>query len=104
MKPDRNGLYQPGKPVKENIDASYGNLVTQFINKNGFVRYWDKVSQAPYLWNRSRSIFITYEDPESLRLKCRYIRDHHLGGVMFWEYYADPTGSLLDTLYLSLIR
>jgi chitinase len=104
VKPDRNGLYQPGKPVKENIDASYGNLVTQFINKNGFVRYWDKVSQAPYLWNRSRSIFITYEDPESLRLKCRYIRDHHLGGVMFWEYYADPTGSLLDTLYLSLIR
>ena len=104
VKPDGNGLYQPGKPVQDNIDASYGNLVKQFIGKNGYVRFWDRQSEAPYLWNASKRIFITYEDPQSLRLKCRYIRDHKLGGVMFWEYYADPTGSLLETLYRELPR
>jgi chitinase len=102
VKPVANGLYQPGKPPRERIDASYGNLSAQLINKNGYARLWDKKAQAPYLWNASKRIFIAYEDPESLRLKCRYIRDHKLGGVMFWEYYADPTGSLLDTLYKAL--
>ena len=102
VKPDGNGLYQPGKPVQEEIEASYGNLAAQFVDRNGYIRFWDKQSQAPYLWNAAKRIFITYEDPESLRLKCRYIRDHRLGGVMFWEYYADPTGSLLDTLYQAL--
>jgi chitinase len=104
VKPIGNGLYQPGKPVQERIDASYGNLVAQLIGRNGYVRFWDKQSRAPYLWNAPKRIFISYEDPESLRLKCRYIRDHKLGGVMFWEYYADPTGSLLDTLYQALRR
>jgi chitinase len=102
VKPVGNGLYQPGKPPQERIDASYGNLVAQLIGKNGYVRFWDKKSQAPYLWNASKRVFISYEDPESLRLKCGYIRGHKLGGVMFWEYYADPTGSLLDILYKSL--
>ena len=104
VKPDGNGLYQPGKPVQDNIDASFGNLVKQFIGKNGYVRFWDRQSEAPYLWNASKRIFITYEDPQSLRLKCRYIRDRKLAGVMFWEYYADPTGSLLETLYRELPR
>lgn len=104
VKPVGNGLYQPGKPPQERIDASYGNLVAQLIGKNGYVRFWDKKSKAPYLWNASKRIFITYEDPESLRLKCRYIQEHRLGGVMFWEYYADPTGSLLDTIHRTLGR
>ncbi len=98
VKPAKNGLYQPGKPPSERIDASFGNLSKQFINMNGYVRMWDDQAQAPYLWNEARQIFITYEDPESVRLKCRYIRQRHLGGIMFWEYFADTTGSLLGTI------
>jgi len=45
---------------------------------------------------------ISYDDPESLREKCRYVREHGLAGVMFWEYHSDPTGALLDTLYREL--
>ncbi len=48
-------------------------------------------------------MFVTYEDPESLRVKCRYIRDRGLAGAMFWEYYADrPGGVLLRTLFEEL--
>ena len=43
-------------------------------------------------------MFISYDDPESLSLKCRYMRERGLAGVMFWEYYSDPTGALLRTL------
>jgi chitinase len=45
---------------------------------------------------------VSYEDPESLQEKCRYIREHGLAGAMFWEYFADTTGTLLDTLHRGL--
>jgi len=45
---------------------------------------------------------ISYEDSQSLREKCRYIREHDLAGAMFWEYYADTGGTLLDTLFNGL--
>jgi chitinase len=47
-------------------------------------------------------MFVTFDDPESLRVKSRYIVEHGLAGAMFWEYYADPTGTLLGTLFTEL--
>jgi len=95
-------LYQPGKPVPEKIEMAYGSLATQLVDRNGYVRLWDPKSQAPYLWNADKRIFISYEDPESLRIKSHYILEHGLGGAMFWEYYADRTGALLGTLFNEL--
>jgi chitinase len=97
------GLYQAGKPLAERIDTSYTALAA-VAGQKGWKRAWDRVSQAPFLWNPERRVFISYEDPRSLRLKCRYIRDHRLGGVMFWEYFADRTGTLLGVLCAELHR
>jgi chitinase len=91
------GLYRQGKPVGGRFDASYGNLAT-LAGPDGWVREWDEAAQAPSLWNAARRMFVSYEDPESLRLKCRHVRVHGLAGVMFWEYHADPKGVLLDVL------
>lgn len=73
------------------------NLLTQ-----GFVRYWDSASSAPYLYNAEKHLFVSYDDPESLTVKCRYIKEHKLAGIMFWEYSNDPTGTLLKTINQSL--
>jgi chitinase len=96
------GPYQPGSRPTTRIETNYGPLSTTLIDRGGFVRMWDSQAQAPYLWNKDTRTFISYEDPESLRLKCAYIRDKGLGGTMFWEYYGDKTGVLLDTLFTSL--
>lgn len=101
--PEGKGLYQPGKPPAERIDARYGNLAT-LVGRQGYERVWDGVAQAPFLWNAAERVFISYEDPESLRGKARYVREHGLAGVMFWEYFADATGALLDTLDAELRR
>jgi chitinase len=66
------------------------------------VRRWDALAQAPFLWNAEKRVWIGYDDPESLRVKSRYIREHGLAGAMFWEYKADPTGALLGTLFTEL--
>jgi chitinase len=96
--PRANGLYQEGKAPAERVGGAYGRLASEVVGRNGFVRFWDPLARAPYLWNAERRIFITYEDPESLALKARYVREHKLAGVMFWEYSNDPTGALLDVL------
>ena len=100
--PDRNGRYQPGKPIQPRMNLDYSNLATQIVGRDGFERFWDADAQAPYLWNAGRHIFITYEDPESLGHKGRYIQEHGLAGAMFWEYYSDTSGVLLDALNKAL--
>ena len=97
-----NGLYQPGTPVVPRMDLSYGHLASDIVGRDGFVRFWDPHALAPYLWNARRRIFVTYDDPESIRLKARYVRRHGLGGIMFWEYNDDPSGALLHALSSAL--
>ncbi len=91
-----HGLFRPGKEVP-NAFAQYGNIQATMIN-NGFTRYWDAVASVPYLYNSQGKIFVSYEDPESLALKCKYVLNNKLRGVMFWEYAADAAGALLDTI------
>jgi chitinase len=95
---ERNGRYQAGKPIQPRMDLNYSHLASDVIGRDGFERFWDTEAQAPYLWNASRRIFITYDDPESLQRKTSYIREHGLGGAMFWEYNSDLSGALLDAL------
>lgn len=91
-----HGLFRPGKMIP-NTFARYSNILDTMIN-NGFTRYWDAAASAPYLYSADKKIFVSYEDPESLALKCKYVLDHKLAGMMFWEYAADPTGALLNTI------
>jgi chitinase len=95
-----HGLFQPGKPIP-NAFAKYGNITATMLN-NGFVRYWDPIASVPYLYNPEKKIFVSYEDPESLGLKSRYVLDHKLGGMMFWDYSGDPAGALLDAINTGL--
>jgi len=95
------GLYQPGKALAERLDTKYPNLAG-LVGKGGWAREWDDVAQAPFLWNAEKRTFVSYEDPESLRRKCRYVREMGMAGVMFWEYTVDGTGQLLGTLFTEL--
>ena len=96
----RHGLYQPCKFIP-NVYAPYHSIVETMLH-NGFERYWDPTSSVPYLYSSKQQVFVSYEDPESLNRKCAYVRSQRLGGVMFWDYAGDPSGSLLHTLYDAL--
>ena len=66
--PGNNGLYQPAREGWTG-NGRYYALRSSYENKNGFTRYWDDTAKAPYLYNPADSIFITYEDTISVRLK-----------------------------------
>jgi len=64
------------------------------------VRYWDEEAQAPYLYNATDSIMVSYDDTVSVRLKTEYAMAKGLGGIMFWQLGNDTkeAGSLLDAI------
>jgi chitinase len=70
----------------------------------GFVRYWDDKAKAPYLWNADTKQFVTYDDEESVKLKCEYVKEKNLGGIMFWQYSSDPKEYLIKTINEELYR
>jgi chitinase len=91
-----HGLFQPGKEVPHSY-SQYGAGPDAML-KAGFIRYWDPIASAPYLYNADKKIFMSYEDPESLAVKCKYVIAHQLGGIMFWDYEADTSGALLNAV------
>lgn len=93
---DNHGLFQSGKQIPHGYSA-YGDGPEAML-KNGFIRYWDPVAEAPYLYNAEKQIFVSYDDPESLALKCKYVIAHELRGVMFWDYESDSSGALLNAI------
>jgi chitinase len=95
-----HGLFQPGKPVPKAY-APYSAIVQTMLNQ-GFTRYWDATASVPYLYNPDKQIFVSYEDPESLAAKGKYVLTHKLGGIMFWDYEGDPSGTLLKAVRDSL--
>lgn len=102
VKDQNHGLFQVGKPVP-GANASF-NAIESAMLGHGFTRYWDETSKVPYLYNPQQQIFVSYEDAESLKLKCQYVRSQKLGGIMFWEYFGDSGGKLLQTIHSELGR
>ena len=74
--------------------------MSDYIDKNGYTRYWDDEAKAPYLFNGST--FLSYDDPESLKAKCEYVNREGYAGIFYWEHVCDATRTLLDTLYQNL--
>jgi chitinase len=45
---------------------------------------------------------VSYENPESIAWKATYVKQIHLGGMMYWEQSEDPKGVLLDAISTGL--
>ncbi len=74
----------------------YSNIMRNYYGQNGYEIYWDDGACAPYMFNGTN--FITFDNPNSVRIKAMYARERGLAGIMFWEYSHDPTGELLQAI------
>ena len=91
VKDVNHGLYQPATGPADAI--SYRDLKAL----PGADRYYHEKPVTCTIWHQGR--FWGYDCPEALRAKMNYIRQEHLGGVMFWELSHDtPDGELLRIL------
>lgn len=93
----RNGLYQAGK---FKMGINYNKFKTELSEANGFISYWDDVAKAPYAYNATKGLFITYDDKRSIGIKTKYAIDNKLNGIMFWEITNDThRDGLLDAIH-----
>jgi chitinase len=96
---ENNGLFQEGK-FKRSFDYKDFSYLEP---DSGWVHQWDMTAMAPYAYNRTASLFATYDNSESLKEKVNYARNLQLGGIMFWELGCDvPGDGLLDQLHESV--
>lgn len=91
-----NGLYQPG--TRDNTNLHYTELKYGYVNKNGFVRYWDEKAQAPYLYNANTRTFITYDDEQSVEAKCKVVAEQGVRGIMVFDYCTTDGIGLFDNM------
>lgn len=100
----QNGLYQPA------TNASVGTWEKGVFDytdiKNNYLptmtRYWDAEAQVPYLYDPVRKLWISYDDPQSIKIKVEYIKAKGLGGAMVWELSGDRDEELIDAIGTNL--
>lgn len=81
---DQNhGLGQPAAGVGS-FHVQFNLLDEEQQRLHGFTRYWDAQAEAPYLFDGKT--FVSYEDEESLKAKCDYVKEKGLAGLMYWAY------------------
>jgi len=93
---DKHGINMPVEGRARG--GGYTYIKDSLVNKDGFVRYWDENAKAPYLFNSETNQLITYDDEESVKLKCEYVIDNNMAGMMFWQYASDTNEYLLDAI------
>ncbi|WP_438494462.1 glycosyl hydrolase family 18 protein [Paenibacillus sp. IHBB 3054] len=102
-----NGQYQVSAGISstgtwEKGSYDFYDLEANYINKNGYTRYWNNTSKVPYLYNPSTQTFISYDDAESIGYKTSYIKTKGLAGAMFWETSGDRNKTLQNKLNTDL--
>lgn len=102
-----NGQYQVSAGISstgtwEKGSYDFYDLEANYINKNGYTRYWNNTSKVPYLYNPSTQTYISYDDVESLGYKTSYLKSKGLAGAMFWETSGDRNRTLQNKLNADL--
>ncbi|KAJ1870007.1 cytosolic leucyl tRNA synthetase [Coemansia sp. RSA 990] len=70
-------------------DPEKGALKSAAVPNNGWQRFWDKTTMTPWLFHNASSVYLGYDDPESLSIKANYIITEGLGGAMVWMVQYD---------------
>ena len=65
------------------------------VKLTGFKQQWDEEAKAPYWENDKGEFVLTYETPESIKIKCNYLLSKGMLGAMYWDYGADTDDGIL---------
>lgn len=86
--------------------TNFGSLAWEDIlfelDKDNQRRVYDEVSQVPYIINDEGTIFISYDDPVSIKAKAEFVMANNIAGMMYWEYYHDYENVLLKAMVENL--
>ncbi|HEV7595791.1 MAG TPA: glycoside hydrolase family 18 protein [Gemmatimonadaceae bacterium] len=95
-----DGLFQQGNGTPIGWKETGGDwrvLAQTRLRDPHYVRHWESSAQVPWLYDSTTRTWVSYDDPQSVAAKARYVREHHLGGVVIWELGGDD-GALMRAI------
>jgi chitinase len=94
------GLFQQGtgKPSDwKQGDGDWHTLAQTRLKDPHYVRHWESSARVPWLYDSTSGTWVSYDDPQSVGEKVRYVSERSLGGVVIWELGGDD-GSLMRAI------
>lgn len=82
----------------ENAIFDFSDLENNYIDKNGYKRYWNESAKVPYLYNDQNKVFITYNDKNTMKYAASIVKSLDIAGVMSWEISGDRNKTLTTQL------
>jgi chitinase len=91
---EHHGMFEPydGRPGEDGT-LSYREIEQKYLP--AYTRYWDDKAKVPWLYSEKTKVAISYEAPESIAAKAKYVAQKNLGGIMFWDLGQDDDNSTL---------
>ncbi|MBU3087929.1 glycoside hydrolase family 18 protein [Clostridium gasigenes] len=91
--PNGDGLFQSAKSsFKGNLGdgGQYSWYDIPAMEKSSeWQKFRDPIARTPYLYNKSKKQFITYEDEQSLTERVSYVNKNNYGGLIVWDASGD---------------
>lgn len=84
-----------GKPYSGIGEGSWEKGVYDFkaLPLPGASEYYDHESGASYSYDPNKKMLVSYDTVGMAREKASYIKNHYLGGAMWWESSGDKKGN-----------
>jgi len=82
--------------AKDRLTYNYTRIKNELLIDNTFKKYWDDDAKSPYIYNGD--IFVSYDDPSSIKEKIKYAKENNLAGVFFWQFKGDETTELINAI------
>ena len=84
-----SGPGEQGQYTKDSGFLSYFEICQKVKNENWTVVKDEQIGSVYAFKKGSVKQWVGYENPETLQLRCKYIIDEGLAGVMFWDTSLD---------------
>ncbi len=72
--------------------------MSDYENKNGYIKYWDDDAKAPYLYNAEKGVFLSYDDSASAEIKCELAAGAGIRGIMVFDYCTTDGIGIFDEM------
>lgn len=72
----------------------YDKLFTTYALSDTMKEYFDEECCVPYRYDSVNKIFISFDNEQSIKMKCDYINSLGLAGTMYWQYGQDVNDML----------
>ena len=97
VKSTNNGL---GQSYSSKKSITYKEIKESYLNRVGrdVTRYYDSTAHAYYLYDATNKVFISYDEVDAVKEKCDYVISNGYGGIMYWSYTDDLSGTLMNAL------